>query len=149
MTTSPSPDLSRINQDLHWAFQYLGRPWVSGATGPNSFDCWGLFRFVQKEHFGREVPVWEVDANDVRNVVKAIRDNPEVQRWTPTKTPKDGDAVLLAHANHPHHVGLWLDVDGGGVLHAVKGQGVIFSSLNGLSVCGWGRVEFYEHASNR
>ncbi|MDQ1702031.1 MAG: peptidoglycan DL-endopeptidase CwlO [Frankiaceae bacterium] len=31
---------------VSWARQMLGRPYVWGATGPNSFDCSGLTRYV-------------------------------------------------------------------------------------------------------
>lgn len=146
---SPSPDLSPNSPELHWAYQYLGRPWVNGATGPDSFDCWGMLRYVQKHHFSLDVPIWSVDADDVLKVVRAIQTNPELNNWTKVSEPLEGDSVLLAHAHHPHHVGVWLNVDGGGVLHCIKGRGVIFNSLHSLKISGWGRVEFYRYAGDR
>lgn len=146
MTSASSQDLSQT--DPHWALKYIGRPWVQGAQGPNEFDCWGFVRFVNLHEFGIDVPIIDTDANDMRAVIKSFTSDGERANWSPVTTPKTGDAVLMAHCKYPSHVGIWLDVDGGGVLHCIRGEGVVFSSLSSLKTCGWGRVEYYRHASN-
>jgi cell wall-associated NlpC family hydrolase len=148
MTKLNSPDLSQINQEVHWAFDYIGRPWVSGGVGPDSFDCWSFFKYVQENHFGIVVPEYDVDASDFKKVANTIGEANERDKWTLVTNPKQGCAVLMAHAKYPSHVGLWLDVDGGGVLHCVKGEGVVFSTVTSLKNSGWGRVEYYKHVSN-
>ena len=80
---------------MHWATDLIGRPWVAGARGPDSFDCWGLFLAIQREHFGRDLPEIPVDANDLRTVMTTFRDHPERQRWMTVPQPAEGDAVLL------------------------------------------------------
>jgi cell wall-associated NlpC family hydrolase len=128
----------------HWATQYLGMPWVSGAVGPAQFDCWGFVRHVKRVHEGIELPVISVDATDPRLVLKAFRQHPELQRYeVHDKSPKAGDVVLMKHCKHPTHCGLWVDVDGGGVLHCAQGSGVVFQSLNSLKATGWAGVLFY------
>lgn len=52
---------------------------------------------------------------------------------------------LAAHARHPSHVGVWVDVDGGGVLHCINGAGVVFQPIKALKAGGWGHLEFYRH----
>lgn len=132
----------------HWATTYLGKSWSAGESGPDAYDCWGLFRQVQAAHYGREVPlVPEVDVGDILAVARAMRDHDERGRWREVPQPADGDGVLMAHARYPSHVGVWIDVGGGGVLHAVSGAGVIFSSLSSLRLAGWGRILFYRAAS--
>ena len=126
----------------HWAAELIGRPWHAGARGPDAFDCWGLFLAIQREHFGRDLPEIPVDANDLRTVMTTFRDHPERQRWVAVAQPAEGDAVLLRQSRHPVHVGVWLAVDGGGVLHAVKDAGVVFQKLPELLLHGW-RVEGY------
>jgi hypothetical protein len=126
----------------YWAIAYIGRPWHAGARGPEAFDCWGLFLAIQREHFGRDLPEIPVDANDLRTVMTTFRDHPERQRWAVVSQPAEGDAVLLRQSRHPVHVGVWLAVDGGGVLHAVKDAGVVFQKLPELLLHGW-RVEGY------
>jgi len=124
----------------HWASHYLGRPWVAGHN-----DCWAFFRRVQRERFARVVPVVEVDPGDVLSVARAFRDHQERQRWLLVETPEEGDAVLLYRTRYPTHVGVWIDADGGGVLHCVEGAGVIFTPRARLAACGWPQADFYRY----
>lgn len=128
---------------MHWAERYIGLPWVKGAQGPEAFDCWGLVRHVQRVHFGIEIPEIAVDADDLRACIRAFTGHAERARWAAVAAPRPGDGVLLAHARHPVHAGVWLEPDGGGVLHAVRGAGVIYSSPSALRLSGWTRIEFY------
>jgi NlpC/P60 family len=129
--------------DGYWAHQYIGRPWIAGARGPKSFDCWGLFLWVQGTHFGRELPLIPVDALSLRVVLKTFNEHPERKRWQRVSAPKHGDAVLMRQSRYPVHVGVWLDIDGGGVLHCAQNVGVVFQDLWALDRHGW-RVEgFY------
>lgn len=146
MTNAASQVL--LPSDMHWAAGYIGTPWANGAQGPDSFDCWSFFRHIQIKHFGIDVPIIEVDADNWRSVIKGFVGHDERSQWIATIRPKEGDAVLMRHSKYPSHVGLWLDVDGGGVLHCVRGEGVIFSSLTALKLSGWGKLEFYTHASH-
>jgi len=130
----------------HWAITLLGSPWQAGGRGPDAYDCWGLFQAVQREHYGREVKPLDVDAGNTLAVAKAIRDHSKAINWQPTNEPKDGDAVLLSQGNYPTHVGIWLDVDGGGVLHCQRGPGVIFTRKADLPSGGWARIEYYAEA---
>ena len=145
MTSALTLDLSQTN--FHWAFQYIGTPWESGAQGPNAFDCWSFFRHVQAKHYGLEVPIIAIDANNWRQVIKNFTRHDERFNWKETNQPKDGDAVLMRHSKFPSHVGIWLDVDGGGVLHCVRGEGVVFSSMTSLKFSGWSNIEFFTHES--
>ena len=46
----------------------------------------------------------------------------------------------MRQSRHPVHVGLWLNVDGGGVLHAARDIGVVFQNTWDLAAHGW-RIE--------
>lgn len=128
---------------MHWAFNYLGKPWESGKEGPDAFDCWGLVRYVQKLHYQRELSAIHVDADNVRAVVQAFSSNDERTRWQQVAIPQDGDCLLLSQSKEPTHVGVWLDVDGGGLLHAVKGTGVVFSSAANIRLMGYNILGAY------
>jgi hypothetical protein len=120
---------------------YIGIAWQAGAQGPEAFDCMAFFRHVQKRHFGVEMP--EIIAPDYENpeVLTALfRDHEQRQRWLKIGAPKHGCAVLV---HRPMHIGIWLDIDGGGVLHCVRASGVIFSSDSSWPVSGFGRKEFF------
>ena len=128
---------------MHWAEHYIGRPWVSGESGPAAFDCWGLVRAVYADHYGLFLPAVDVDAASPLAVRRALSGGAERDRWYLVHLPADGDVVLMGHAQHPHHVGLWLDCDGGGILHSVRGAGVVFSARPALAASGWNIHGFY------
>ena len=122
--------------------QYIGTPWEAGAQGPDSFDCMAFFRHVQERHFGVHMP--EIIAPDYEKpevLVALFAHHKERQRWTKVGAPKHGCAVLV---HRPMHIGVWLDIDGGGVLHCVRGVGVVFTGDSSWPVSGFGRKEYFE-----
>ena len=92
---------------------------------------------------GIEVPEIPVDAANLRAVLAGFRDHPERQRWRPVECVLEGDAVLMRQSRHPVHVGIWLAVDGGGVLHAARDIGVVFQGPADLAGHGWRIEGFY------
>lgn len=119
---------------------YLGLPWVAGARGPVAFDCWGLLRHIQNTHYGRRLP--DVTLGQGGTAGEAYADRMQSGAWELTPQPFDGAGVLLRAGSDPH-VGVWLDVDGGGVLHALEGVGVVFQAPQSLRMSGFGRMKFY------
>lgn len=127
-----------------WAVQYIGIPWEAGAQGPDAYDCMGFFRMVQGRHFDIEVPVIIApDYEDGAALAGLFGEHEERGRWLPVVAPQHGDAVLV---HKPMHIGTWLDVDGGGVLHCTRGIGVIFTSDASWRMSGFGRKEFFRFA---
>jgi len=122
----------------HWANAYIGEDWA-----PEVNDCWGFCRRVWRQQFGLHVPVIGVDTENMLAVSHAFRDHAERTRWYEIVEPREGDAVLMAHWRHPSHVGIWIDADGGGVLHCQKGAGVVFTTRQALARSGWGTLRFY------
>ncbi len=126
--------------------RYIGRPYERGAQGPDSFDCGGLVRAVQMEQFGIAMPeVIAPDYDDGQAVVGLIRTQAEAQGWEPVPAPpRHGDIVIV---RRPYHVGVWLETDGGGVLHAITGFQVIWTPEAAWRVSGFGRREYLRHRS--
>lgn len=128
----------------HWAETYLGRPWVSGAAGPDAYDCYGLVRAVYAGRFGVALPVLEVDAARPLAAARAMRDFEGYGAWVSVDgRPAEGDVIQMGHARHPHHVGIWIDADGGRVLHSVEGTGVLAQPLASLRLHGWNILTIY------
>jgi hypothetical protein len=125
-----------------WAGNYIGLPWM-----PPQRDCWSFFREIQETHYDRHVPIMDVDPNDLRAVATLFAHHPERLRWVQVDQPNDGDAVLMARAKHPVHVGVWLDVADGRVLHCAQGSGVLCQPLESIRLAGWGQIRFYTHQS--
>lgn len=130
----------------HWSVQYIGLPWAAYGQGPDEFDCWAFVRHVQRIHFGRDLPIIDVDANDRAAVCLAFATNQERQRWMRVDTPQEGDCVLVYKGAVADHVGMWLELDGGKVLHAVPRMGVVSTSVRALQRLGWNPIEFYRFA---
>lgn len=129
----------------HWAEAYIGKPWVLGGQGPDAYDCGGLVRAIARERFGLEIPEVTLASDAPREYIRAIRVFVESDEWRHITEPAEGDGVTLSHSRHPHHVGVWVDVDHGGVLHALEGIGVVFTDMTALRRNGWSRIEFYRH----
>lgn len=49
---------------VNFAARFIGRPYVWGAEGPNSFDCSGLMQYVHQE-FGISLPRRAIDQSRV------------------------------------------------------------------------------------
>lgn len=127
---------------MHWALPYIGRPWHPTAEGPDAFYCWSFVRFIQAQHFGRDLPTIP-NPEDLLAMVRAFHAHPERKRWDRVEFPAEGDCVLMRQARYPIHVGVWLGVDGGGVLHCARESGVVFQRLQALTFNGWQIEGFY------
>lgn len=129
----------------HWAEDYIGKPWANGACGPDAFDCHGLVRAVYRERAGVALPVVDADALKPIQVLRAMRDY-DYSAWAQIDAPaQEMDVVEMSLARRPHHVGVWIEIDGGGVLTAVEGAGVIFQTRRSLQLHGWNIVACYRH----
>ena len=65
--------------------------------------------------------------------------------WTQVEMPSHGSAVAMGHGSRLHHVGLYLDLDRGKVLHCRQVSGVVFQTTKELHRDGYSRIEFYTH----
>jgi len=118
--------------------RYIGLPWKLGARGPDAYDCWGLLQHCRAVYFTGGIP--DVEFGDPARAMYA--DKMRSGQWQIVPVPEHGDGVLLRDGNDPH-VGLHLNLDGGGVLHALEGRGVVFTTLSSLKPLGFGRPTFY------
>ncbi len=118
------------NKNQHWAMKYFGKPWVNGAQGPDAFDCWGLVRCVQKEVFGRDLPLINADALNPQAVMAEFRNKKSYSQFQKVDVPVEGDCVITKSApDKPEHVGIYINVDGGRILQSVFGSGVVIVSV--------------------
>jgi hypothetical protein len=130
----------------HWAAPLIGLPWVAGTR-----DCWSFAREVWRDRFGWDVPPVDVDPASPLAARRAFAAAPEAEGWIPVARPSEGCAVLMARGQRPCHVGVWIEPQTetgltGGVLHAVEGQGVIFTRLSALAAMGWTVAGFWRRA---
>lgn len=133
----------------------VGLPWQEGAQGPCAYDCWGLARSTQRELFGRDLPLLacaagpsQVNRDNIRDVIRAM-DSVELRgEWVRADRPQHGDIAMISHRKYPSHMGTFLRLDGGGILHVTREGGVRFEPITLLRLGGWARISFFRpHAA--
>lgn len=127
----------------HWAQAYIGKPWVGGAAGPDAYDCHGIVRAVYSDQLGIVLPHVACNPDSTLSVVRAMRGY-DYSTWCEVPAPRhEFDVVEMSQDRMPHHVGIYLRLDGGGVLTSVQGVGVIYQSLTSLARHGWAITNVY------
>lgn len=93
-----------------YAYQFIGRPYVLGATGPNSFDCSGFTQYVYKQlGYGLS-----------RTTYTQVNQG----RYVPRDQLQKGDLVFSnGPASAPGHVGIY--VGNGQIIHAPRTGDVV------------------------
>lgn len=127
----------------HWAEKYIGKPWINGE-----YDCWGLVREVYKNELGVELSPIVTDATSLREVLLEFRKSTNYNKLSPDNKLLDKHITVLTQNKYPCHVGVYADVDGGGVLHNMQGVGVIFQKLPDLKMNGWQILEIWKNATD-
>jgi cell wall-associated NlpC family hydrolase len=128
---------------IHWAFDYVGLPWVYGARGPNEFDCWGFVKYIQTTKFRIEMPDIDVPSNWAA-AYDQIQHHEERTKWDEVIDPVEGDVVLMARNRLPIHIGIAVLANGSiGVLHCLQNTGVVFQTKQNLQMSGWGNLRFF------
>lgn len=116
--------------------ELLGKPWVAGGRGPDSFDCWGLCAYVY-EHTMR-APQCALDgfANPGATMVTG---------WSAKASPAAFCVVLMKQRGGGFHAGIWLDADGGGILHCMPTCGTVFTRRDDIHRLGLDITGFYTY----
>ena len=98
------------------AEKHLGKPYVWGAKGPNSFDCSGFVQYVFRQ-VGISAPAPTYTQEKLGTYVAKGQEQP-------------GDLVFFGQVGNTHHVGIY--VGGGMYIHAPQtGDVVKYSYLSG------------------
>lgn len=134
-------------EELDFINGLIGLPWRSGANGPEAYDCWGIAQAVQGRLFLRQLPDIKINAEDTRAVIREIATTRARDSWRQVDGPAHGRMVGLSSGRHPYHVGVYLDVDGGGILHSQNPAGVCFDRIVTLQAAGWRRFSYHEWIS--
>jgi len=97
------------------AQRHIGKPYVWGAKGPDTFDCSGLTRYVYLQVTGRDIGGYTVpqESSGVR---------------VPLSQAQPGDLLFWGSAGGTHHVAI--STGGSGYIHApAPGQTVTYGSF--------------------
>ena len=128
---------------------YLGTPWKAGIKQIGvGFDCWTLLVDIYDKYKGIKLPLYpQVSREWVIKFKNAIEDGisePD-SKWKQLDKPKHLDVVAMSKSIHfIHHVGVYLDIDGGMVIHAVRGSTVACEPLTKIKQQ-FVNIKFYEY----
>ncbi len=125
---------------------------IGRAYQPAGLHCWELTRSCQRAVFGRELPPVLVAPERMRELVGMMSLRHSYPGWRQVDGPAHGAVVFMTRHGHEAsqaacHAGVYLDLDGGGVLHTDAPHGVVFESLPELAVRNWADLCFYLPAS--
>ncbi|OFE11374.1 hypothetical protein PHACT_12515 [Pseudohongiella acticola] len=124
---------------------YMGARFRHDAYGEDGcFDCYGLVWHIAKHHGGIELPRFDDYAGQLARINAAIDGAVLSSDWREVSAPQDFDAVVMRRAGEAYHVGCWLGVDDGKVLHATP-QGVLCNDLAGLRRMNFQHITFYRY----
>ncbi len=116
---SPSESVAARNKMVAYSKQFIGCPYVSGATGPDAFDCSGFIYAVSSQSIGIQLP----------RTTKAMYDFVQI---TSDSQKEAGDLVFFktTGSGDVSHVGLY--IGNNQFIHCASdgpNTGVIVSSL--------------------
>ena len=124
--------------------------WKLGERGPQEFDCYSTTQLVQWHLFGR--PMMDVRLGPDacrRDIVMAMRHHDALAQWMPIEgRGGHGDAVHMAHRDDPWHIGTFLALDRGVIVHCSERQGLRADPVTDLIATGWKELQFYRFEGN-
>ncbi|MGL6108215.1 C40 family peptidase [Romboutsia sp.] len=118
---SPSiPSSEKADKVISFAKNLLGKPYVWGAEGPNSFDCSGFTQYVLKKSAGVSIP-------------RVSRDQAKFGQSVSKSNLQKGDLVFFdtegSNNGYVSHCGIYMG--NGEMIHASSsGKKVIISKMN-------------------
>ncbi len=126
-----------------WVKYYIGIPFISGGRSiKEGLDCYGLFRLVQNNHYGKNLPLLSgayKDANNCSETEKLFDIHRPLIAGVKTTEPSPGCGVILRYQGHPLHIGTY--VGGGWILHTLNNSSSFLERTDSANMKG--RIEGY------
>ncbi|GHV98246.1 hypothetical protein lacNasYZ03_06720 [Lactobacillus nasalidis] len=117
-TVQAASKTTKRNKVVALAKKEVGKSYVYGATGPNSFDCSGLTSYVYSHAIGKYI---------TRTTYTQVHQGKTVA--VSTATLQKGDLLFWGSKSSPYHVGIYIG-NGQYVHAATPSQGVRKQSLS-------------------
>ena len=119
-TTTNTSTSTSSNKVISYAKQFLGKPYIWGAQGPNGFDCSGFTYYVFKNAAGITLPRTSSAQSKYGTYVSKSNLKAGDLIFFDTVGPNNGAVT---------HVGIY--IGNGQFIHAASGQGkVVINNLN-------------------
>lgn len=135
----------------HWAYDYIGLPWIDGATGPKAFGCWGLVSDVLRTRLGFVAPDIVVKSNDNISTILQLAKR---SGWVKVEGLGQEYDVVFMEGLTGRHVGILIQADR--KLHLLHSHGtngpkgptgcVVIQPLSDMAKCGFRNIEFWRRS---
>ena len=113
-TSAPAPS-GNGSAIVAEAYKHIGKPYVWGAKGPDTFDCSGFTRYVYLQVTGRDIGGWTVPQEGAGTII-------------PVSQAQPGDLYFWGSRGSSYHVAIALG--GGSYIHAPQpGESVKVGSV--------------------
>lgn len=120
--------------------KHLGRPWSA-----HGFDCWECVRAIYFDAYGITLAQFQIETpGDHHETMTAIDEQKKTGKWEMLGYPEDGCFVAIGKREWPHHIGIYLAIDGGKIVHCLENIGCVVDSVSSLKISGWGFMQFYK-----
>jgi cell wall-associated NlpC family hydrolase len=128
------------------ASKYVGKPWVAGASGPDTFDCWGVVRHWYQAKFGQTLPDFKSHTIDFIDLARKFRYEEKGSDWLELHHPVTDCIVALGKGKQVTHCGVYIGDNL--VLHSSQeSKRCVIQSLDQLHRQ-WGTIKFYVPSDN-
>ena len=117
-----------------WCGRFTKIPYVDKGRTCDGLDCYGLYKLVNREQFGRLVPDYVYDSSMDADAVAQVMDRYLDVDFRKVETPAPGDLITLKILGRPWHCGVW--VAPGLMLHAIDHA---LSGIDRLDSVRWAR----------
>lgn len=121
---------------LHYIQTLVGTPWERSGL-----HCWKLVVMIQGDVFGRRLPDGPTVAPKLAERREIVSVDPTPFGWAEVPVPIHGAIVRMYRiGGNPadvEHTGVYLDLDGGRVIHTNHPHGVVVDTLHELAARGW------------
>lgn len=109
----------------HWTELVECKLWEPLATGPDTFDCWGLVFYVYQTHLGITLKKrMGCNPTNVRQAAAAYAREARSGEWLRLEKPEELCVVSISRTpNQCTHVGLYTELDGGLIVHCAESAG--------------------------
>lgn len=107
----------------------VGKKYRIGADGPDEFDCFGLVIFAYKQILGIDIerpsgPIFKKPIEVAHLAKKEIEEG----KWERIEKPEKLCVVGISHdGRYVTHVGIFIPIDGGTILHADHTLGCVIA----------------------
>jgi len=106
----------------------LGKPFVDGGRGPDSYDCYGLATEIFRRH-GIELPDYRISCENASKINSTIDE--EKNKWIECEKPEVPSVVVLRfNSRYFNHVGVY--IGSGKFIHTAKKTGVRIDRIDDI-----------------